>query len=364
MKARGNNAGFTLTETLLTGSILAIIMGVLLAMTDSTARLFRGNAAKMEQFQDSRVAFEALSRRLSGATLNTYLDFQYQLSTNGNNGAQSRTPTGYERGSELRFRSGPMARFSTGQPNPDHFRPTHGVFFQAPGGVVDDVEKLGAANDLLNSWGYFVEAGSDAEFMPECVRARVPARRAYRLMEFMEPSESLSVYQFQRARSTDWFMRSVDAKKNRPVRVLAEDVIALILLPKLSHADAESQRRVGRGTTLAPEFNYDSTQSNDDPVLSPKHQLPPLMEVVMIALDRPSAERLAIEFKDDPAMGLDFDGYFEKPESLHSDRTPTAEGLNGDLVRFEEQLAKKLGLNYRVFVTNVGIRGSKWSRTQ
>jgi uncharacterized protein (TIGR02599 family) len=364
MRRGSKTGGFTLAETLLTGSILAVMMGVLLVMTEQTSRLFHGTAAKIEQFQDSRVAFEAMSRRLAGATLNSFLDFQYEISSQGGNGSASRTPTGYTRSSELRFRSGPMAGFSNGQENPAYFRPTHGVFFQAPSGIVADTARLGSASDLLNSWGYFIEAGSDAEFMPPCVRGRVPPRRRFRLMEFMEPSESLSVYQFQRPRSTDWFMRAVDSRKERHVRALAEDVVALVLLPKLAKADEDAQLRARRGTTLAPGFHYDSTQSHPDPVLNPKHQLPPIVEVVMVALDGKSADRLAREFKDDPAMGLDFDGYFENPERLNSDRSPTAEGLAGDIARFEEQLAKKLKLNYRVFVTNVAIRGAKWSRTQ
>src|SRR5262245_24019433 len=123
MRARKNNAGFTLTETLLTGSILAIVMGVLLVMTDQTTRLFSGTAAKIEQFQDSRVAFEAMTRRMAGATLDTYLGLQYQTESRGDADVTSRTPTGYERGSQLRFRSGPMSHFSEGASNPAYFRP-------------------------------------------------------------------------------------------------------------------------------------------------------------------------------------------------------------------------------------------------
>src|SRR5205085_941733 len=133
----------------LTGSILAIMMGVLLVMTEQTSRLFNGTAAKIEQFQDSRVAFDTLSRRLAGATLNTYLNFQYNGSAENDDNRRPRVPIGFERQSELRFLSGPMSGFASEHPNPDYYRPTHGVFFQAPTGIVSDVAKYGAATDLL-----------------------------------------------------------------------------------------------------------------------------------------------------------------------------------------------------------------------
>ena len=128
-------------------------MVVLLGMTDQTQRLVRSTSAKVEQFQDARVAFEAMTRRLSQATLNTFWDYD--------NPTQ---PTRYIRAAELRFRSGPMKNL-TGGAGLGGLQPGHGVFFQAPIGLVDPLKSpsLIPLDHLMNTWGYFIETGSDAD---------------------------------------------------------------------------------------------------------------------------------------------------------------------------------------------------------
>lgn len=361
MTALANHRGFTLVEVLVAASVIIIVLATLLSMTDQTQRLMRGTSSKVEQFQEARIAFESMTRRISQATLNTYWDYQYQTvsQTVGGKTTQMRVPVRYERGSELRFRSGRMAELNR---QPERFQPTHGLFFQAPNGAVADVEQNGAMDHLLNTCGYFVEFNSDEESLPRWLRGKVPARQRLRLMEVIEPAEELRVYQFQQAKSPDWFTPLVNGK-DRPVRALAENVVALVILPRLTRSDETAQANNRASTLLAPMYRYDSTQSTKDAVLNSKHQLPPMVQVIMIAIDEPSAERLATENPGKSAHGIPYGNLFTKPELLEDDPATSRPG-DGDVTKFTAMLTEKFGISYRVFSTNVSIRGAKWSRSQ
>ena len=91
MKPHRKHSGFTLVEVLVSAGIVVVLMVVLLGMTDQTQRLVRSTSAKVEQFQEARVAFEAMTRRLAQATLNTYWDYDNPTK-----------PTKYIRSAELR----------------------------------------------------------------------------------------------------------------------------------------------------------------------------------------------------------------------------------------------------------------------
>ena len=355
-------AGFTLTEALVSSSVLAMVLGLVLSMTDQTQKLMRGTSSKVEQFREARIAFDTLSRRLSQATLNTYWDHKYETVSQNIAGRKVhvRMPVGYERGSELRFRCGRMAELNGRHGK--NFQPTHGVFFQAPNGYVEDTAEHGALDHLLNTWGYFLELNTDDEFVPDFIKGKVSGRKRFRLMELMQPSEELSVYQFQLPKTTEWFGPLINSK-NRPVRALCENIVALILLPKLSPADEDAQIREGRSTLLAPFYRYDTTQSSEDPVLNPKHQLPPNLELVMVAIDEASATRLEGDYRNQAALGMDYGSLFTRPELLH-DNPGTQTPGDGDIAKFESMLSQRLRVSYRVFTTVVSIRGAKWSRSQ
>ncbi len=368
MKLQNRSGGFTLVEVLVAAGIIVVLMVVLLGMTDQTQRLVKATSSKVEQFQDARVAFESMTRRLSQATLNSFWDYTY-----GSTG----TPNGYARKAELRFRSGPMKTLMGAS---SVQWPGHGVFFQAPMGMVSDTTKLGAMDHLMNSWGYFVEIGTDANQYPGFLAASVTPRKRYRLMEFMEPAEKMSVYKFQN--DTDnklWFSQSITGTAaNRPVRVLAENVVALILLPRLSLAD---EKRLPAGSpALAPNYNYSSTvtpAASTNPatantlgaaLLNSYNQLPPVVQVIMVAVDEPSARRLEDLFGSDPYLGI---GYNPEPiggRNLFSNPTDlndTVNGTAGDITRLQNLLSSSSNPNirasYRVFSTNVTIKGAKWS---
>ena len=372
MKTQHRSDGFTLVEVLVAAGIIVVIMAILLGMTDQTQRLVRATSSKVEQFQEARVAFESMTRRLSQATLNTFWDYVYD--SNGK-------PTGYERKAELRFRSGPMKTI-TGSSGTEW--PGHGVFFQAPLGMVTDNTKLGVLDHLMNSWGYFVEIGDDSKQLPSFLTSPtqlVTPRKRYRLLEFMEPSESLSVYKFQNdPNNRNWFSQSIAVSKtDRPVRVLAENVVALIILPRLSLAD---EKRISTTTppVLAPNYNYDSTvtpagssgslnsKTLSGMLLNSYNQLPPVVQVTMVAIDEPSAKRLEDLYGTDPYLGigtnpdaLSQSTLFTNPSVL----TESAKVAKGDITKFTNFLSsskpKNIRASYRVFSTNVTIKGAKWS---
>ena len=366
MRFHHKNAGFTLIEVLVSAGIVVVLMVVLLGMTDQTQRMVRSTSAKVEQFQEARVAFESMTRHLSQATLNTFWDYDNPTK-----------PTKYIRAAELRFRSDSMKNLTGGTGPNGNPQPSHGVFFQAPLGVVDPMinPSLRPLDHLINTWGYFVEIGSDADKLPTFLKNTVEPRKRYRLMELMQPSEQLGIYtpSSQVPTISTWFALSVKAATNRPVRVLAENIVALIVLPRLSVADEELWKKLTKSKTapiLAPNYQYDSSnpanKQNSDPLLNTLNQIPPVVQVVMVAIDEPSAQRLEDRFGSDPYLGINYapdqlssSTLFADPASLDD----STSGKKGDLTKIQESLVSKK-LSYRIFSTNVSIRGAKWSRSQ
>jgi uncharacterized protein (TIGR02599 family) len=354
------NCGFTLTEMVVTGSVLAIVLGVLLGLTDQTSRVVNGTSSKIEQFQGARLAFESMTRRLSHATLHNYWDYEYETVSRTIAGRKihERVPADFRRHADFRFRSGPIAKLNL--PSENIFRPTHGVFFQVPNGYAEAPVKRGVLNQLVNTCGYFVELNTDETSLPTAVRSRVLPRSRYRLMESIEPTERLSVYRFQQPRSISWFQPLV-VSPDRPSRPLAENVVALVILPRMAPADEAEQRFRGASTTLAPGYAYDSTISTGEGALDTLHQLPPLVQVVMVAIDESSAQRLDANFRHLPALGLEYDNLFTDPEALDDDPATPEKG-DGDVTKFAQMLGERLNVSYRVFSSKISIRGSKWSR--
>lgn len=338
---RENRAGgFTLVEILVSLALVLLLLIVLVSMVDSTRHVWTYTSAKIEQFRESREGFESITRRLSQATLNTYWD--YQRDANGN-------PTSYIRQSELRFISGPSIAGDSSSAPP---RPTHSIFFQAPLGQ-SDIDNYTTLVKMLNTVGYFIEFTSDEDFRPQIINAAQPNRHhyRYRLMEMIEPSESLTIYNAESAaggNSTytgiDWFTTALGTT-NRPVRVLADNVVALVLLPKLAPEEDST------GIKLAPQYLYDSTQKKAQASINPKNQLPPVIQVTMVAIDEDSAARLAAKFGETmPDLGL-------------RDLFKTAEDFTQDLQTLQNTLVAQR-INYRIFTTDVAIRAAKWSREQ
>ena len=119
--------GFTLIEMLVSVAVLMLILGLLLSFTSAVQKTWKSTEAKVEQFREARVAFEAINRSVRQALLNTYWDYD-----------DPNNPTEYVRRSELRFISGPVANLTLNSPFPGSTAYGHGIFFQSVFGKSDD----------------------------------------------------------------------------------------------------------------------------------------------------------------------------------------------------------------------------------
>jgi len=379
--------GFTLVELIVSMGILVLLMLVLISITDATRRTWTYTTGKVEQFHDAREAFESITRKLSQATLNNYWAYD-----------NPNAPTRYERQSELRYLSGPAASgtsplLSNASLNDENGSPlattSHAVFFQAPLGYVSN-PTYSNLETLLNTWGYFVEFGSDKHWWPGFVSSmaagKQPAQRyRFRVMELMEPSDSMTLYSYTSGTTTSgssnaltytgtqWFTAPLGLTP-RPARVLAENIIALVILPKLSQADEISGSY--NDASLAPNYRYDSTGVSmpttnlQDANLDPVNQLPPVVQVTMIAVDETSASRLqSLTGTAMPDLGLST--LFQTASNYQADLDQLQANLlrhsftdSGTSYNPATSTTPVLPMSYRVFTSAVSMKSAKWSRQQ
>lgn len=341
--ARIRRGAFTIVELMVTVAILSLVLLILSSITDATRRTWIYTSGKVEQFRAARDAFEAMTRKLSQATLNTYWDYDSLTA-----------PSRYLRQSELRFISGGAAEL-TARGNATG----HAIFFQAPLGYAEDSARYGDLQALLNTWGYFVEFGDDAAFRPPFVTEEiVPYRHRFRLCEMMEPADRLSIYRYTNGQPSyngrQWFTEPLNASPSN-VRVLAENIISLIVLPRLAPQEDPS------GTKLAPAFSYDSTATGSDPSINSKNQLPPVVQISVVAVEEASFNRF-LHGRPTGATSLssDLGLLFQQPGDLED---PAKPGLAQDMERLGTILRDNR-IGHRAFTTNVSIKGAKWSRAQ
>lgn len=181
----------------------------------------------------------------------------------------------------------------------------------------------------------------------------------------MQPADDLGIYEFTSGTDADgkplsltysgreWFTEPLGLPDaTRPVRMLAKNIIALVILPKLSANEDPSQSQ------LAPNFAYDSTNTNADPKINPKNQLPPVLQITMVAIDEASAARLSDA--DNAAIQSKVSSLFRVAAEFEDDLVADPSGGGESL---EDFLSSK-NISYRVFTTNVSIAGAKWSAEQ
>ena len=333
---RHSPAGFSLIEVLVSFAVLALMMVMLLSITNVTSKTWKGTTEKMQSFEDARAAFDRITSLLGQATLNPYWDYD-----------DLQNPTKYERASELQFLSLPMALL----PKDAAAFPTHGIFFQAPTGKVANQAAFGGMPLLLNAYGYFVEYGPDDQ--PTWLPASVTPKYRFRLKEWRAPSESWTLYQhssgangktYLGSDSYNWIDLTAPAAKT-----LAENVIALVIYPK----NSDPQNMEKASLAEADTFVYNSrTASTTREGTNQKHQLPPEVEVIMVAIDETSAIRKWNNAIAAPALTA---GLFQKPGAT---LTPTQ--LEADLKTLTDNLSKD-NIKYITLRSTVKIRGARWT---
>jgi uncharacterized protein (TIGR02599 family) len=354
-------AGFTILELLVATGIMLAIMGVLVGIVSQTADGTRAARSRVDQFGQAQRAFEMLTQRIGQATLNSYWD-SYSVSS---------TVRRYQRRSELRFVCGPMQCGANRlDAQSQRVRPGHGVFFQTTSGRPgsDRDPALLGLEDLLSSWGYFVEAGTEP--LPPFLASQTALQPfAPRLMEFCEPAKQLSIYSFTSGRPDyannlpdytgfEWFR--VPLANPALVRTAADNIAVLLVQPKLTAPEAARLFPLAsaeeRETMLAPELFYHSgatPPAGTDAAHNMRHRLPAVVEVTMVALDAATVGRLYSASSPDPLqLGDAFRDAMNLRRELQGDpANPKADSLEGRL------LARHA--NYRIFTATVPIRSAQ-----
>ena len=323
-------SGFTLIELLLAMAVLALMAVMMLSVTSSAQKIAKQTTSRTEQFREGRRAFERINQRLSQATLNSYWDY---VDSSGRprttSNATTFIPFKYARISELRY----LQTNSSSLTAPGGGTMVgNSVFFQAPLGK-SETNSLAGLNSLLNTTGFYIKKSDDSALRPATVSA---SKTRYRLFELTEPAENLTIYSLTSGNatttSTAWYTTPLAVTGNS--RRLADNIVALLF-------QAQYQNASGTPTSA---FNYTSTPRGLSSQPIEENNLPPTVRVTMIALDEPSARRVA-----DESIPL--------TDVLNDDLNPATPNSLGAL---EKNLTDNR-LNYRKFQSTVSIGPSKWS---
>lgn len=337
---------FTLLELLVTMAVLSLFVVLLTTLTDSSFKLWRSTQSSIVMFDSARSAYDSLTRRLAQATLNPYLDYynrDWQRRDSSN--ANSFVPAKYGRASDLHFLSAEAAAILSGA------QQGHGIFFFAPLGFTGGNETFSDLPNLLNAVGYYVEFGSDQNLRPDFL-APLPTRQRFRLIENILPSQDFTFYpDFTDTNTTNddrWITSGLMGSKSSK-QAIAENIIALIIRPEVTEQDA-SLLGLPTPEDLTTDFSYDSRagRSLGSPYDIQFAQLPPLLRVVMVAVDEKSAARLTTGTTSPDAFKLD-PTWFTDPAKLDE-----------DLKKLSDQLSEA-GVQFRIFNQVIALRGAKFS---
>ncbi len=395
---RSARAGFTLVEIMVSIAILLLLMSVMAAMIGLVSPVVKQAGNATNSFQQARAGYGAMTQTLAQATLMTYWDYSGTDTSTGSTN-QTRTaanaatfiPTGFARTSQLHFVSGlasatMLATAATLVPGgTSTVTPGDAVFFQAPLGRSNNNATYQPLNSSLNEVGFYVQFASDSSDWPSFVSGGIGADYRFRLMEWVPQTQNVHVYDSTVLSSTynlSWINSylpqvgvSATATQDAP-RVLAENIVLLVILPKLAPEDETSIANTTGytpGTLLCPNYEYDSrswqsgyhtvSSGNNAAVQSGnlgsssyaltslmRNQLPPLVDVVMVAIGDSDALRLQ-----------KLHGSTLPPElAVPSTSFLASANLNSDMQNYETQLTRH-HITYKVFWSTVQIKGAKWS---
>lgn len=315
-RRRAREVGFTLIEVLVASVVLVIMLGLVTAIVGQTGQVWRRSTTRLEVFKGARNAFNNLNRLVSQATLNTYWDYD-----------DPNAPKHYMRRSELHFCTGTAQDVVADSTR--YFG--QGIFFQAPVNI--GATGYRGVEGLLSACGFYVAYGSNADWIPEHVKNVNPPTERFRLFQWMQPTETLSVYSVANA---GW----IDPRTATGAYPVADNVIALIIWP------AEE----GGGVTSLNSYHYDTReQASTIPQPMNANQLPPLLQVTMVAMDEASAARLGSNLKSTIEGALD--GLFESDPGTK---------FEADLAMLEARLGTAR-VDYRVFHASIPMKEAKWS---
>ena len=325
-KIKRSVRSFTLLEVLVTIALLVLLLIVFAQALDSADRAWKSGAS--DPYSEAQDAFETVASDLADATLETYEDY---ADTSGNFRTNAAfAPDHLARRSDLAFVCGPASGANGLLAASQRTTAGSAVFFTATEGSTQSFANDGLEH-LLNDMGFFVEFGDDG-FQPSFLLG-VVHRYRWRLRQVEQPSESLQVY--SSATSSSWIQQLVPRGTAAPM--LAENVIALIVLPERNASDS--------GPALA--YSYDSRNAANAVTLN---QLPPRLGLALVAIDRVSAERLAAQNGSNTPQLVPA-ALFQQPAQLQQDLATLDASLT----------AQKIG--HRIFQRVIQLPSSAWSNT-
>lgn len=313
-------AGFTLIELMAAMAVSLLLMVLLFSVIEMVTKTTRRSTGASSSFDDARIAFGEMQSLLAQATLSPYWNVSYDQDAN---------PKGYFRESDLHFIAGaadslvPSSRNTRGD----------AVFFQVPTGFNPTTLTKDSA---LNASGFFVEYRDANADMPLAGIGLLPARWRFQLREFNQPSSELRIFDTSDATRRQWFQAPL-SESNAPLTTLAENILLLIV--RVRTVDGEKETMY---------YTYDSRSWDGNGNQPPtSNQLPALLDVMMVACDEATAERVAGNGTM-PALPADL---FADPAKLDEDTST-----------FESKLAADYpGGVFRTFRATVPIRAAKWS---
>jgi uncharacterized protein (TIGR02599 family) len=357
--------GFTLVEIMVSLAVLTILLMISAQVIGQVQSTWSASNARVSQFREARTAFDILTRNLGQATLNTYIDYDTNYLASAGAAAATTAPGSYVRRSDLHFVCGRASDLVQGG---DSMLPGHAVFFQAPLGVSNTPAYVGL-DKLLCARGYFVQFSSDESWAPRFIQNRQSKFR-YRLMEFSPPTELNTMYAASATVASNprapiprtWFARAGAAATGNAAqqaaalltRPVADNIVALIISPRREPQVANEAESASGPTQIAPAYAYDSSAivnpSNDSPQ-GTQHLLPPMVRVVLIAIDEKSADMLDQQAGGGgtPPLGSDIDTQLTQAHNLETE------------VNTITTLLQQRKVNYRVFSATIQLRGAKWS---
>jgi len=382
---RSATAAFTLIELMVSVAVLSLLMVLVFQMLDETQKTWSRAKGMISSFKDARDGFEAMNRNVSQATLNTYIGYDTA-------GTTTAIPKKFARKSELHFVCGPASELIESSEGRTRF--THCIFFQAPLGYQtfatrssqsNRKDQYGELDSLLNGWGYYVEYSSDKVDRPQFLSTLSPPvteRSRFRLMEFRQPAEATTIYQYklednrptQDEKIWEWFRSrkfGIDHPANndplgspgdiRTTRALADNIIALIISPRLAENDIAAGEenttdfKFREATDISPDYIYDSRRfhsKTDDRAKYSRHQVPPVLRVTMVAIDEVDASRYAAQ-NPGPAV--------PKYAPTESDWFKDVKNYGKDLEKLAESLTA-VGIRHRIFTSNIRMREGNFQR--
>jgi len=372
-----HRASFSLVEMVVSLGVLMLLLAIIAAVTQGTMLAIHKSTGNLSTFAAARTAFDTVNQELAQATLNTYVDYygttpsstSLSVQTSSNNSTTTGstfTPVTYGRVSNLQFlvkqNSNPATTFNTaGSAGSTGYGQE--VYFQCPEASSTN-QYYQSTPGLLNACGFYVQYCSDSGYEPQYTTGNSMisnVKYRYRLMQAIEPSESLQVYADAISDNTAWTANIANtgpwptATALAPDAIpLADNVIAMVIWPRLP-LDQDAV-----GTNLAPNYYYDS-QYETAPVASSTSasgyaqpltadQLPPIVQVTLVVIDEASAARLCTSSTPPTVIETALKGLFINPANYETDLA----SLQASLIANH--------INFQVLNTSIVMRESKWSQ--